>query len=815
MKSNKSISMMAILSALALASCADPIASSVVSSSEAITSSASPSSSVVSSDEPNRLLVSDMMSDLELGNFTYTMTFGDIDVYFYRVDIPLLEVTIVDPETNFATSLFLDLTNEEAPVLYIQQEDESWLVSPADPFLLMSILFPLQLINPESMEDDWFTWNDAEQAYILLEAYYTNVFGEDLEGTEYFQISQLPNGDIQIMMQGRSSIEDPLDTILLTYSDIGTTEVKLPEVTIDFPTFIMNDVLPNTTNHRFNLTMSALDDLGEPSETLLSVIGERSDDTFSSTSIENINVTTKYVTQTTEGPLMITLNGSEYIETDLLQEEYIEALQQFYPVPMLDLQPEWLDLTQPLVVESEGLVAYPLQEDAVDTFLANLLPDGSLHESTLIYFVNSPWMGPLVASETTFTLDGIMYEAFFLLGSFNQVETIHPPFDPGETLSLSEILDLIQLTQNYSLFQVERDEDYSTLAIQSLSRDGNQYEYQDLANGYYPVYFEVLEDSVSQWAYDAVINDYQESTLTTAEFDDALTTMKWFHPEVLTEASFFLPDPDFLNSYTLDPSLHSALIAQPIQTRLTIDSISLYVASFGEPTLYFTVYATDKNSNLPITLDITLEDIGSTEILFPHDGEQSLNYVDFSTFSAYHSEGIESFLGTMERYDETDTLVEEHYFGRQGSLVAFVDPNLYEFQVFTENDTQTGYVQIQGSVGSALTQTTPIDEAVYNEQFALANVLQFNTLQESDLLFFDETTPLDGDYRLASPAASSFLTQGIEEGETINDVRLQLTLDMVIVTIELTNTNNNTTATLIVTYEAINEDVDILSFLTA
>ena len=792
-----------------LANCGDPIASSSMDASLSSLEDTSTTSAIVSSSETTtRLLVSEMMKDMENGNYTMSLTVDSFDIYYYEVAQPLIFGSLFDPENNETINFYLDLTNEESSVLYTQTENNQWLATPLDPFSAILLLSPLGFIDPLSVEDDWFSFDETEGVYVLSPSYYDDWFvgvdsTEDLD--EVIIYGDPETGDIQIIVKSIHPEDESLSqTITISYTQIGTTQVSLPTDLLDYPTFFINMILEDTTNHSFIYTIEENLSSTEENPIVLDILGQRDGKEFLLTDFGTFDQA--YVNETSEGTFeqITSIQGATVSET-IDQVTYDNFVNDFYPIRALELESAWIDLQQPAINPEMNVAMYPLLPQGIDALVNDAFLENATNLVGQVLFYESFLTGPLVNIRLEFDKDGTSYLAEFTLLYFDQT-TIYPPF-VVEPTNFLDILSNVQTLQNYSLSQTRSEGPLYEIEFYA-ERDGKTFEINDGQDFSNPsTFYEWDGVNYLQWSMDDSLSDYvnmiiDETTYLAQTTDQFLIDIDALREEDIIE--------DFtLGGYRLDPTSYSALIREDILEQYTIDEVFLdaYGSVNDFASLYISVNATNNTTSQSASWLMSLTNIGMVDVFLPGDDIVS-NLLTLEAFQSLFTNGIFSTLGTLRRYSEQTLDGNEFYFAYNDTSAAILDPlapSNEQVDLWEQNDNQL-YHRYRGSFGSPLTNPTVASE---NDFFAFkASLPSFNVmgLTSNDVTLLTNE-PFNGAYSIESTFIEQNTQNILQSGDEVQSAWMMLEENELSLTIHVIN--NNELFVIELEMESLNSSFDL------
>lgn len=398
------------------------------------TSDTTSGTNTTSSQQTGRLGVAEMMATLEEGNYTLSMlTNGEVNI-LYQYDLPLIYLEITGEENDLSTSFYLDITNEQAPIIYFENGQGGWMGMPSDPVSLEFLTIPTSLFDPSVLESEWFVWNNEENAYILDNSYFTTMFGSegDIEGLQEVRVTLDGQGGFTFSLTG----EDPENpgvnqSFALVYANIGTTVVTLPEGIEDFISVFLNDVLANSMNHTYFLNQyEVTEDLENPLLLIGSLWGSRDGQAIS---IMDSNYdsegnfesfVTNYYAQTNEGYVEFIVDFVNVTENQITQAAYEIALANFYPFDVFAIEESWIDKNE-INYDTEGFPMYGIKPNYIATLVGDTLPVGATNIKAYAAFITFEESSNLLLN-VEYTFQDKAYKLEFIMTSFGYTSVMLP-----------------------------------------------------------------------------------------------------------------------------------------------------------------------------------------------------------------------------------------------------------------------------------------------------------------------------------------------------------------------------------------------------
>lgn len=586
--------------------------SSVTSSSSTIT----PTTSVM-----------ELVAPISEGNFTFRLVQDEVEVYQIKLDGTLIYAEINNPEMAQSMEVFLDITDEDQPMLYAPAEgvEGAWVKSLSDPISLFFLLFPLSIIDVEALQDVWFTYDTALNTFFLDMEYIGEVMGNsNNEGLESLSI-QGNASEVIITLTGVNVDTDQPMTVVVSYSDIGTTTVTLPTNLIDPTEALLETVVQGSTNHEFNVYLyeGTAEDLENGTEVLFQ--NNSRDGAFwianayRTIGEETTFETTYYGTTETGYESIVALDQSPAVQTAISEEAYQAGLESFYPIQFTDIQFDWLSETDEF--SFAGTPFLRLDPSHYDHLVnASFFPENAVIEDVLVSAATFFGEAMLTISIEVSFGEGQWMRMDLDIGEFG-LAVVERPFLPEDALNLSEMLDLLVSTQSYSLDQVIELRDGSGAAIYDLglSREGDAYSLIDLFSPNYTYQNGVYE----QYTFDYEVSDLPlREVISQEQYEAAVIQPQWLNVDLLT-SSMISVNPDNPNQGTLNAGDFYTLIDLSDQA---VEIVNYYRNEFQEPVTEVSLITIEEvrlesesgegYNNLYVEIDCTLEgyQFGSLEL---------------------------------------------------------------------------------------------------------------------------------------------------------------------------------------------------------
>ncbi len=778
--------------------------------------------------------ISEMMAQLTNPSYTLSYVVDNVIYYAYEVAEPLIKITIPDTNTGTThTTYFMDVSDANSPYFYQIFEEETWSMYAMEPYEALGFTSPLSLIDPFAIEDAWFVWNESIKGYQLNSEYLSQVFeNSPLQGVEDVEIWMTVEGNIVLSFGGRIHQEHDQHAILqLIYSDFGTTTVTLPTNVIDLSMVGINDLLNGSTNHRYAFYFTPVN---EESNALPFVYqtAERDGETFkkneyrydySDPSSGGVVIDT-YVTKNNDQFIQIVSDASGYFESPLDQEAYDLALENFYPVNILELQESWLDIENEVFLETFGTNAYPILANYLDGFL-NLQIEGSV-EDFLAYAAMSQsyWQGATITVFATLTIDNIPYQFVLELYSFNQVQGIYLPYAPSVRTTLSESLALAVGTSSYMVEQFTMDAEGNYVPSNDsyvLVRSNEDFQrYRFNAQGYLDVdYFGKLGDEYFTYKYVYNQGEYVKETIDQNTYEASVIDIEWLRLANI-QSEDYQENNDMPGEYILSPSSFERIFSQAILAEVEItEALIRYMdVSYGNPVIVFSFAGTDRLTGSPVQFESRYSYFGQATIYFPNSIEDGTNPTDptsglqlsIEAFNERYPNGVESFIGTLYGFDDTGEIIIYEVFSLQNNeaLIINREDGTYT-QILSENGQ---YIQIQGSLNTNETTTTSSDQATFAALSSSLSFINFDAFNSSHLTPVNEDTQ-DGLYQVNLDQFDELFNLPIDPSIVITEAYVEIRSDLLLVYVNGWNEETGQYVTYYLVLEALNQDVYLIDYL--
>lgn len=801
-----------------------PVATLVASAVVIALVSSTPTPSEVNNSSLNiRRPVSEMMATLD-NTYTLNMVVDGLTIYEYAVAQPLIHITYFDVYMSYETQYFVDLTNAESPSLIQRYEDSTWYGSTVNPYELLSLLSPLSFIDPNLIEDDWFVWDEAMDGYGLDETYLSVLFeNSPLQGVENLSIWMTASGELVIQLGGHMD-ENPSDYvgIQLVYSRIGTTTVTMPTDVLDVTTTVIDDLIQDSTNHRFQMTFSSTSD--DPAAFPFQFQqGERSGETFK-TSLYTYNLLNEdifidtYVSPSNDAYIKLVGTHQGYTQTTLDASGYEEALAAFYPINFLSLEESWLDLENMSYIESHGVDAYPIRDGFLDNLMNLPFNDPITDLQAFVRIDQSiyAWQGVIINFYLTLNINDLPYELFFQVSGFNRVDPIYIPYTTSIQTSLEDSLALAVGTSSYFVQQFRIDQDESYVIDLQTVRAGDNYQLFTYTNeGYLDTEYTGREgDGYVLYTFQYNQRDYVKTSIDIDTYRSITTDPQWLILDNILPGTYepILNEP---GRYDFDIDANVAAFAPSLTDQYQINDVIInYTGHFVDsPMIEFQINATDRNTNDAVRLQATYSYLGLTDIIFPTPQDNNNPGLDdasitIETFNNLYGDGITSFFGTYYAYDDLGTFLDYDVFSFQTNEVLRVDRSLGDYVQYINNEGV--YTTLTGNLTTNETTVDVIDQATFESAQEAVSLINFDVFIEENLVLLNESETF---YQIKADVFGSLFHLPLPEGFELEEAYVSITKDYVYFQVFAYNETTTNSLVIYLLIEAINLDVNLLSYL--
>jgi len=778
--------------------------------------------------------ISEMMAQLTSPSYKLSYVMDNVTYYSYEVAQPLIKITVPDTNTGTAdTTYFIDLSDANSPYFYQIFEEETWSMYAMKPYEALGFTSPLSFIDPFAIEDAWFVWDESIKGYQLNSEYLSQVFeNSPLQGVEGVEVWMTAEGNIVLSFGGRIHQEHDQHAIVqLIYSDFGTTTVTLPTNVIDLSMVGINDLLNGSTNHRYAFYFTPVN--GEPDALpFVYRTAERDGETFkkseyrydySDPSSGGVVFNT-YVTKNNDQFIQIASGASGYFESPLDQEGYDLALENFYPVHILDLQESWLETENEVFLETFGTNAYPILENYLDGFL-NLQIEGEI-EDFLAYVSMSQALnqGATITVFATLTIDNIPYQFFLQLFSFNQVQGIYLPYTPSVRTTLSESLALAVGTSSYMVeqFTIDAEGNYvpsnDSYVLLRSNEDFQRYRFN--TQGYLDLdYFGKFGDEYFTYKYVYNQDEYVKETIDQNTYEASVIDTEWLRLANIQNDDY-QENNDIPGEYILSPSSFERIFSEAILAEVEVtEALIRYMdMSHGNPVIVFSFAGTDRLTGSPVQFESRYSYFGQTTIYFPNPIEDDANPTDPTTglqlsleaFLERYPNGVESFIGTLYGFDDTGEIIIYEVFSLQDNeaLIINREDGTYT-QILSENGQ---YNQIQGSLNTNETTTTASDQATFVALSSSLSFINFEAFNSSNLTPMNEDTQ-DGLYQVNLDQFDELFNLPLDPSIVITEAYVEIRSDYLLVLVNGWHEESGEYLTYYLVLEALNQDVNLIGYL--
>ncbi len=805
------------------------IVSSTATPSEVNNSSSTATSSEVNNSSPNvRRPVSEMMAELADNSYTLRYVFDDVTLYTYEVAEPLIKITFPDSNTGGDSSQYLDVTDANSPYIYQQIDGETWYVSGTQPYELLSLISPLSFIDPSAVEDEWFIWNETMEGYDLNPTYLPNLFeNSPLQGVEDVEVWMTFEGEIVLSFGGRMHEDSQQHASLqLVYGNFGTTTVTLPSNAIDFRSVAINELLNGSTNHRYQYYFTPISD--EPNALPFTYqLGERDGDTFKQTHFHydasyTSAVVDTYFTISNGQYIKVVSDDLGYRELFLDESSYQLALENFYPINLLEIEESWLDIDNETLLENFGTRGYPILPDYLDRIL-NLNVEGTIENVVAhVSLSQNYWQGGTVTLYATLTIDGIEYQLFFQVTSFDQVQGIFMPYSTGIRTTFADTLALAVGTSSYSVEQLTINDDGSSYPADDayfLVRSGKDYQrYRVNAQGFLDLeYFGQQGGEYFSFSYVYNAGDYVRETIDQATYEANVVDTEWIKLENI-QPDDYQENPAIPGEYTLSGASFERIFADTFLDQYTItEAVISYTNLYEASTMIvFSFTGTNRITGETVQFESRYSLIGESVIYFPTpiEEENPTDIYDLAmtidTFNQRYSDGVKSFIGTLYAFNDQGELTLYDVFSLQDDEALTINRLDGEYtQIVRDGET---FIQTQGNLTSNETVDTSANAATFEEASDQLSFINFSAFNETNLISLSSTGH-DGIYQVNLENFDALFNLPLSETMDVTDAYVEITENYVYISVYGIDQETGQNFTMYLFLESLNLDVDLLSYL--
>ena len=796
-----------------------------------VSSTATPSE--VNNSSPNvRRQVSEMMAELVDNSYTLRYVFDDVTLYTYEVADTHIKMSFPDSYTGSDSSQYLDVTDANSPYIYQQIDGETWYVSVTQPNELLSLTSPLSFIDPSAVEDEWFIWNETMEGYDLNPTYLPNLFeNSPLQGVEDVEVWMTFEGEIVLSFGGRMHEDsDQHASLQLVYGNFGTTTVTLPNNAIDFRSVAINELLNGSTNHRYQYYFTPISD--EPNALPYTYqLGERDGDTFKQTHFHyDANYTSAvvdtYFTFSNGQYIKVVSDDLGYRELFLDESSYQLALENFYPINLLEIEESWLDVDNETFLEQFGERGYPILTDYLDRIL-NLNVEGTIENVVAhVSLSQNYWQGGTVTLFATLTIDGIDYQLFFQVTSFDQVQGIFMPYSTGIRTTLADTLALAVGTSSYSVEQLTINEDGSSYPANDayfLVRSGQDYQrYRVNAQGFLDLdYFGQQGGEYFSFSYVYNLRDYVRETIDQATYEANVVDTEWIKLENI-QPEDYQANPAIPGGYTLSAASFERILADAFLDQYTItDAVISYTNLYEASTMIvFSLTGIDRVTGETVRFESRYSLIGESVIYFPTPSEEE-NPTDptdpydlamtIETFNDRYPDGINSFIGTLYAFNDAGELILVEVFSLQENEALTINRMDGEYtQIVREGE---NFIQTQGNTVSSETVMTSTDAATFEEASTRLSFIDFSLFNATNLISLSVNVSFGVIYQVNLDSFDELFNLPLSETMEVTDAYLEITKNYLSVSVYGFDQETGQNFTMYLVLESLNLDVDLLSYL--
>jgi hypothetical protein len=765
--------------------------------------------------------VSQMMASLD---DTYTLNFlvDGLTIYEYEVAQPIIRIAY-NLSFSEVNEYYVDLTKTESPRLYQRYEDNTWYASTGNAYEIMSLLSPLNFIDPNIVEDEWFTWNETMSGYQLDETFIPNLFeNSPLAGVENLSIWMTLSGDLVIELGGRMVDENPNDfvSMQLIYSRIGGTSVTLPTNVINVQTSVIDDLLQDSTNHRYEFSFSPLsEDLS--SLPFIYQYGERDGGTFRTTvytyDLNGGAYVETYTQPTIDAYIQIVSTDQGYLQNTLDESEYQSALTSFYPINVLPLREAWLDLGNPQFIEAYGMEAYPILPAYLDN-LINLPIEGTLSNMEAFAFIGQTiniWLGVTIRVILNFEINNLPYQIYFQIASFDRIDSIYIPSTPYVQTTLEESLATAVGTASYFLEQTHIKADGTRQNNLQLVRAGNDYQRFDFTKeGYLDIVYAGKENnSYFQYKYQYNQGKYVKSSIDQATYQSLMIEPQWLQLDYIS-GSTISPIAEQPGRYEVDFETNPNLFATSLTNQFEIEDVTIVYTDLyvGLPMIIFEIEANHNLTNEDVLLEAKYSYLGVTDVIFPTP-QDSTNpdthnaSLTIETFNELYANNVYSFIGTYFTYDELGEFSEYEVFSLQEDEALRINRFSGDFVQYL--NTEGGYQSITGNLKNNETTIDTTDQATFEIAQEALSYINFDVFTTENLTQLNENETF---YQINTDVLDDLFNFSLPEEFDIQEAYVEINQDYVYFQIIALEENNHNTMYIYLMIEAINQDVNLLDF---
>lgn len=770
-------------------------------------------SSASNSLRPTRLLVSEMMTMIMDDSYSLSIEMEEYGELLFNVQLPLVSVTQELYGIEEISRYLVDLTNQENPTIYYQEED-TWTSSLENGFYVTNgLLSPLMFLDPQSIDDSWFVFNEGADQYEIDPQFISVMFeNSPLSGVEDLQVFMTNNNEIIIEIGGQ--MYDDTSTKVwytLRYFDIGNTQVRLPENVQSLSGIILDEILQNSTNHTYTFYLNPQDGFND-----ITLFGSRDNETFAfnrfgSFSDADSKFFVEYYYTVMDGKFLeISVLDSEYQSRDLSEGEYQQALDEFYPVDLSLLTSTRLGQQPQSIPFYPGVFGYPLTLNETESILNTPYKDDVTNMEVYVSLSNTHWSGYTISTYLRFELSGIVYIGSFSMTSFDQVSFVNPPNYYGEKLSLSTIIERLKITNSFGINQVIFESSSNT-TTQDFSAyfDGDSALTQTVNSlGYFDYDYFIREgNEFVKYSYQYNSGDFISESISNEAYQQHVIDTQWIDFQALD----FSEDIGLINDegvYPLVEDRWDNYLSDSLLTTYTVEKGEIDIVSPYEdnPGFNVTLQATNILTEQPVTLTVYIQSVGLITFSAPDTDKEPVDEneflpITFESFTTLYAEGIQTFTGYYVVYDDQGNL--SGYFGYsiQENSVFYVDFLTGERILIRQ--TEEGFIKQSQTISEEETIEV-IDEAEY---LALLSSLSY---VDFDVLFSLTLTEIEsGIYSIDSKDFDALFNLQLTDDEEVLYSYVYFDKDSLQIQIEVFNNADNTYQSIGLYFDSINIPIDL------
>jgi hypothetical protein len=559
-------------------------------------------------------------------------------------------------------------------------------------------------------------------------------------------------------------------------------------------------------------------------------LGERDGDTFKQTHFHyDANYTSAvvdtYFTFSNGQYIKVVSDDLGYRELFLDESSYQLALENFYPINLLEIEESWLDVDNETFLENFGVRGYPILPDYLDRIL-NLNVEGTIENVVAhVSLSQNYWQGGTVSLFATLTIDGIDYQLFFQVTSFDQVQGIFMPYSTGIRTTLADTLALAVGTSSYSVEQLTINEDGSSYPANDayfLVRSGQDYQrYRVNAQGFLDLdYFGQQGGEYFSFSYVYNLRDYVKETIDQATYEANVVDTEWIKLENI-QPEDYQANPEIPGGYTLSAASFEGILADAFLDQYTItDAVISYTNLYEASTMIvFSLTGIDRVTGETVRFESRYSLIGESVIYFPTPSEEE-NPTDptdpydlamtIETFNDRYPDGINSFIGTLYAFNDAGELILLEVFSLQENESLIINRMDGEYtQIVREG---RNFIQTQGNINASETVTTSTDAATFEAASDQLSLINFSAFNETNLISLSSTGH-DGIFQVNLDSFDELFNLPLSETMDVTDAYVEITKNYVTVSVYGFDQETGQNFSMYLVLESLNLDVDLLSYL--